>query len=316
MIIPTLDRPVLLARAVRSALGQTLREIEVIVVVDGEDPAVAPALDSIGDPRVCLLGLPRRMGAAAARIGGVIHARADWIAFLDDDDEWLPRKLEIQLEAARQCPDPYPIVACRLLARSEQGDLVWPLRTPAANEPIGDYLFCQSGLRGGEGLLLPSAILTAKSLLSRVPFREELPRHNDVDWLLRAGTVAGVRVAFVPDPAPLAIWHIETSRPRISNSADWEYSLDWIRCSRALVTPRAYASFVLIWVSSTAARGRRWKAFWSLPREAFALGKPRPVDLVAHLLIWLVPRRIRSAISIFLFWRGSQARRALKGTLS
>jgi glycosyltransferase involved in cell wall biosynthesis len=305
VIIPTFHRPRLLLRAVESVLNQTLREIEAIVVIDGEDPETTKALDSIGDLRLRAMTLPPGVGCAGARNAGVGEARGDWVAFLDDDDEWLPRKLEIQIQTARQSAATFPIVACRLIARSEQGDLVWPLRTPAMDEPISDYLFCQSGLRGGEGLILPSAILTTRDLLRRVPFRAELPRHNDVDWLLRASAVAGVRVKFVPSSEPLAVWHIETNRPRISNTADWQYSLDWIRRNRAVVTPRAYASFVLIWASSTAARGRRWKAFWILPREAFALGKPRAVDLLAHLIIWLVPHNVRSSLSVFLAGRGA-----------
>jgi hypothetical protein len=105
---------------------------------------------------------------------------------------------------------------------------------------------------------------------------------------------------FVTDPEPLGIWHMDTDRPRISNAADWRYSLAWIEANRGLVTPRAYGSFLMIWVSSTAARGRCWKALWLLPREAFANGKPRSVDFLAHFLIWFVPRKIRSRTSVFL----------------
>src|ERR1700722_2177113 len=165
VIIPTFHRPRLLLRAVASVLNQTLREIETIVVLDGADPETAQALDSIGDLRLRIIVLPQPVGCAGARNAGVREARGHWVAFLDDDDEWFPRKLETQIQTARQSPATFPIVACRLIARSEQGDLVWPLPTPELDEPISDYLFCQSGLRGGEGLILPSAILTARELL-------------------------------------------------------------------------------------------------------------------------------------------------------
>jgi glycosyltransferase involved in cell wall biosynthesis len=301
VIIPTIHRPQLVLRAVQGVLCQSIRDIEAIVVVDGHDSEALRALSSIDDPRLRVKALSTGTGSAGgARNVGVGEARGRWIAFLDDDDEWFPRKLEIQLQTAEQSPHPNPIVSCRLIARSQEGDLVWPLRTPAIEEPISEYLFCQSGVRGGEGLILPSTVLTTKDLMLRVPFRVDLPRHNDVDWLLRATAVEGVKAMFVPDPEPLVVWHVETNRPRISNTADWRYSLGWIQENRALVTPRAFASFLLIWASSTAARGKGWKAFWILPSEALAKGKPRAVDFVAHFLIWLVPRKIRSSISVFL----------------
>ena len=306
VIIPTARRPNLVLRAIGGALDQTMREIEVIVVVDGPDPETLEALASIADPRLRVVALPANVGAGGARNAGVAEARAGWIAFLDDDDEWFPRKLEIQWQTALQCACPHPIVSCRLLVRSPQGDLVWPRRTPAPGEPISEYVFCQKGLRGGDGLILQPTILTTKDLMLRVPYRQGLPRHNDVDWLLRAAVIEGVQPVFVPDPEPLGIWHMDTGRPRISNTADWRYSLAWANANRGLMTPHAYASFVLIWASSTAARGGCWTAFWKLPWEAFAHGKPRVIDLLAHLIVWLVPVRLRGHLSV---WLGGRRRK-------
>jgi glycosyltransferase involved in cell wall biosynthesis len=300
VIIPTFHRPQLVRRAVEGVLRQSLREIEAIVVVDGHDPEALQALGTVDDARLRVKTLATGLGVAGARNVGVEEARARWIAFLDDDDEWFPNKLAIQVRTAEQCPCLHPIVSCRLIARSEEGDVVWPRRTPAIDEPISEYLFCQSGLRGGDGLVLPSTVLTTKDLLLQVPFRADLPRHNDVDWLLRATAVEGAKVLFVSDPEPLVIWNIETNRPRISNTGDWRYSLGWIQENQRLVTPAAYASFLLIWAGSTAARGRDWKAFWTLPWEALRKGKPRFTDFMAHFLIWLVPRKIRSGVSVLL----------------
>jgi len=300
VIIPTAHRPHLVLRAIRSVLDQTVSEIEAITVVDGPDSETLQALASIGDPRLRVKVLPTRVGASGARNAGVGEARGRWIAFLDDDDEWFPRKLAIQLQTAEQCRCPHPIVSCRFLARGDEGDLVWPRRTPAAGESVAEYLFRQHGLRAGGGILLPSTFLTTTELALRVPFDESVPRHNDVDWLLRAAATAGVKIVFVPETKPLVVWHMETNRPRIGNTDDWRYSLGWIRARRHLTTPRAYASFVLTSTSSTAARGRHWKAFWLLPWEAFAHGKPRPIDLLAHLTIWLVSPKLRVRVSAFL----------------
>ena len=101
VVIPTLRRPALLIRAIRSVLAQTYPRFEIVVVVDGPDLATKEALDTIVDARLRPLQSPQRLGAAMARNLGVSQATGDWIAFLDDDDEWLPKKLEVQVAAAR-----------------------------------------------------------------------------------------------------------------------------------------------------------------------------------------------------------------------
>src|SRR5262249_31733203 len=136
VVIPTRMRPELVPRAVRSALGQTLREVEVIVVVDGPDPSTREALaDQLADSRLRLVELETSGGAPNARNVGAHQATAEWTALLDDDDEWLPEKLATQLALARQAPYQQPIVASRLLMRTPRAELVLPRRLPGLDEP-------------------------------------------------------------------------------------------------------------------------------------------------------------------------------------
>ncbi len=92
-IITTCARSHLVGHAVRSALGQTLRDIEVVVVVDGPDTATQRVLAGMRDERLRVHICPERGGQAAAINKGVAIARGAWTALLDDDDEWLPDKL-------------------------------------------------------------------------------------------------------------------------------------------------------------------------------------------------------------------------------
>jgi glycosyltransferase involved in cell wall biosynthesis len=298
VVIPTRKRPSLVHRAAKSALRQTLKEIEVIVVIDGPDTTTSQALLQVDDPRLNVRTLPQSLGCAGARNTGVSEAKSHWIAFLDDDDEWFPQKLEFQLKTAKQSHHLYPIISCRVISRSEGGDLIWPRRYPKPEEALSEYLFCQRGLFGGEGLVLPSSILTKRDLLQEVPFKSGIWRHDDVDWLLRASKKEGVGVDFVSTSNPLLIWNMENDRNRISNTTDWYFSLSWIQANRHLVTPRAYASFLMIWTSLSAANGRSWKAFWLLPWKAYREGKPRIIDFIAHLVIWLLPAKIRRVITV------------------
>jgi glycosyltransferase involved in cell wall biosynthesis len=102
VVIPSFNRWHTLPRAVRSVLAQTRAPHEVIVVDDGSTDGTADAI-ATDFPAVTLLRQENR-GVAAARNLGVDRARGEWIAFLDSDDEWGPRKLERQLAALAAQP--------------------------------------------------------------------------------------------------------------------------------------------------------------------------------------------------------------------
>jgi glycosyltransferase involved in cell wall biosynthesis len=296
-LVITRQRPDLVVRAVDSVLRQSLPDVEVVVAIDGPDEETRLRLGKITDRRLRVRQLASRMGYGGARNAACGMARGEWVALLDDDDEWSPRKLEIQYAAGRHSPHPYPIVSCRLISRNEAGDLVWPRRYPRPEQPLSEYLFCQRGIFGGEGIVLPSTIFTRRRLFEMVPFRQDLKRHFDVDWLLRASAVPGAAVVFVPERDPLAVWHIGPGRERLSNTDDWRYSASWAKENRHRMTPHAYASFLLIWASLTAAQGRHWESLLPLIREARRNGRPQAIDFIALLAIWLVPERMRRKLT-------------------
>lgn len=97
VITPTLDRLGFLRRALDSLAEQTFEDFEAIVVVDGPSPELASFVASHPDPRVRLVQRETRGGTAAARNSGLEVARGRYIGLLDDDDVWLPTKLERQV---------------------------------------------------------------------------------------------------------------------------------------------------------------------------------------------------------------------------
>lgn len=290
-VIPTRNRPHLITRAVRSALDQTVSPLEVIVVVDGPDESTVKALDRLEDPRLKTVVLPTGLGPAGARNAGVDRAQGRWIAFLDDDDEWLPRKLEVQLEAAGRSRYASPIVTSRFIARTSMGEFVWPRRLPDPSEPLGDYLMVRRGLFLGESWIGTPMLLVKRDLLRKVPFQNGLRVHEDWDWILRAETLEGTGLEFVPEP--LSVCEVQPARISASTAHDWRPGLDWIRASRHLVTPRAYTGFIVTILSPVAARSSEWKAFWPLLREIARHGRSRPIDLLLFAGMWLVPQRAR-----------------------
>jgi glycosyltransferase involved in cell wall biosynthesis len=291
VVIPTRGRPSLVRRAVESALGQTWAALEVVVVLDGPDEATRRALEGVNDDRVRVVELAVRLGGAAARNAGVQAAFGEWVAFLDDDDLWMPHKLEAQLGRAEDSAYRFPILCSQVVARAPAAEYVWPHRQPAPGEALCDYLFVRRGLFQGEGLIQSSMILAPRALLLATPFDPSLPCHQDWDWVLHAGAIDGAGVEFVSEP--LAVWHIEEDRARVSGGTDWQASLRWIDGLRHAVTPRAYASFVLTSVSARAARAGAWWAGPQLLWRAVRFGQPRLVSLVVFVGIWLVPQPLR-----------------------
>jgi len=297
VVIPTINRPQLVTGAVASALRQSLREIEVIVVVDGPDEATRQVLQAIDDPRLRVLPLPENVGLGEARRAGTDAARGQWVALLDDDDAWLPRKLEIQLDTARHSRFRQPIVTCRVLACRQHGQVVRPQRCLARGEVLSEYLFCKRGPLGYEGLILPSTILAPRDLFCETRFRYRGASFEGSDWLLRVIQREGVGVEFTPIPEPLVLWNCDQTRTRMSASRNWRASLDWADAQASLLTPRARAGFILNRVSLEARRAGDASAFWLLSREAFRRGRPTVSNMLAHIITWLLPLRMRASIA-------------------
>lgn len=102
VVTPTYGRPQFLAAAIESALSQSHPPFEIIVVDDASPDDVEGTLAEFADPaRIRYVRQERNMGANAARNRGVALAKGRFVAFLDDDDVWLPKKTELQLVALK-----------------------------------------------------------------------------------------------------------------------------------------------------------------------------------------------------------------------
>ncbi len=291
-VITTRGRASLLPRALLSALDQTHPPEEVVVVVDGPDEDTEDFLSSVVDPRLRVITLDQSAGGCAARNIGVVAASTDWIAFLDDDDEWMPDKLSTQLELAAQSTAQYPIISCRVAATTPQGKtFLWPRRAKYPNEHLSNYLLARKTWTQGEGLVTTSMLMAPRELFLRMPFTAGLARHQEWDWLLRATASAEVELLIAWDV--LATWNIEGERISISQGNDWRNSFKWIISMKERVTPRAYASFLMVLVSAIAAREGDSSALWTILEEARRSGRPGTIDYGLMAAMWLLPQKTR-----------------------
>ena len=113
VLIPCYRCEATVGRAVQSALAQSMRALEVIAVDDASGDGTGRALEAMrGDARLKVITLARNGGAAAARNAAWEAARGEFVALLDADDAWHPRKLEIQLGFMRAHPE-FPMTAHR-----------------------------------------------------------------------------------------------------------------------------------------------------------------------------------------------------------
>lgn len=191
VIIPTYNRADTVLRAVASALAQTHQDLEVLVVDDGSSDNTLALLASISDRRLRVLQHSINRGAAAARNTGIAAADARYIAWLDSDDAWYPRKLELQLDRLRSTSRA-EAVSCHAVLLHLLDHGVDRVRTPA-------QAACWQ-----RGLLLNCDLSPGSTLLARRdafettgPLDETLPRFEDWDWLLRYATLGG-SIALLP----------------------------------------------------------------------------------------------------------------------
>lgn len=186
VIIPSYKRDTVLG-AVKSVLDQTHKNIELLVVDDCSPKPVKDILSSIIDPRLRVIRQEKNSGVSAARNQGVKEARGDFIAFLDDDDKWLPRKLERQLE---------------IMEKTGSDASVTQFFREAANKVTQEKGFKGSvpiwAKVSGMAVLIGSGMVIRKDKFLEVgPFNEKLPRAEDWDWLVRSRKMP---LTFIDEP--------------------------------------------------------------------------------------------------------------------
>jgi glycosyltransferase involved in cell wall biosynthesis len=254
-IIPTRNRPEIVCRAVRSVLAQTYTNLEVIVVVDGPDPATVSALEALHTSQLRIIALDSNVGGSEARNIGIRASRGKWVALLDDDDEWLPLKIEQQVRQALEVDCALVFVGCQFIARDRFGDRIRPHKAYDPARSFSDYLFCRDSLRVGTGYMQTSTWLISSPLAKAVPFTPGLKRNQDSDWMLHAMAVPGAQFRLVSEP--LTIFHSEEEIGRISKKPDWMFQYTWGVSNRAYFSNDAFAFFLCTICAEDAAKQKK-----------------------------------------------------------
>ena len=206
VIIPTRNRAGLIGEAIESALAQTVLPVEVIVIDDGSSDNTCEVVGKYGDQ---VLYIRREgQGEPTASNTGIRAARGRYVARLDDDDLWLPDKLEAQSAALRRVPDA-ALVFGRMESFRPDGSIheVWPDAElpgcepvpPAVDDEDAVYLcgpqFVRTLLR--RDLIPHSSVLVRRDVLVESGgYDEALPYCDDWDLWIRIA-LAGHRIVYV-----------------------------------------------------------------------------------------------------------------------
>jgi len=304
-------------RAIESARRQTYRPIQIVVVVDGPDEASVKALRGVQDEHLKIVALQENVGGSEARNTGVRESSGEWIALLDDDDEWMPEKLEKQMALVQSLPNKRAFVACKFTERNGDEVRTYPLRLPESGESIDNYMCRPRGLRTGGELLQTSTLLVPRALLMEVPFVRGLKRGQEFIWLVEANSRGGA--AFYVVPEILSFFNAEgfSDAFRVSSKPKWQSFYTCLQSIKHLFDRSAYAYCIATRVLTDAiACDEPWRVKLSLLKDCVLNGGLSPHCVAVFLYIWMLPpatrRRLGEGLRLVKRSVSSQSRRVVE----
>ena len=183
VIIPTYNREAVIGRAIESVLKQTYPHFELIIIDDGSTDQTKQVVEQIVDERIRYILLEENGGVGHARNVGIAEAKYDYIAFLDSDDEWLPQKLELQMEKLLDSSTGFGAVYCRMGGNDRTGK---PYIFPPYNMErsiLEGKLFPNMLM---QNLIGTPTVLVRRDCIEKVGgFKEALICLEDWEWILR-----------------------------------------------------------------------------------------------------------------------------------
>lgn len=208
VVIPSYDRPDTLERAIRTVLNQTYDNIEIIIVETppSENSELEPKYNDTDGTPITHIHTPADVNSLEARNIGMRRADGKYIAFLDDDDEWLPEKTVIQVEELLSSPSEIGASVTGNRKIGPDGD-ERNLYVPPRPDNTVKYQLCWN-IGTFSMLMIHSAILDTVGFLD-----EEIEGCADQDFLVRIAQ----EYDFAIVDSPLVLKHAD-DQPQLSES--------------------------------------------------------------------------------------------------
>ena len=209
VVITTYNRPSYLRKAVESVRRQTYEPLELIVV---DDHSEVPAERVLGDVslerfhEVKLIRHVENRGANAARNTGIRATSGEYIAFLDDDDQWVPEKVARQVEVFQEDDDIGVTYTALRTVNVQDAGVAIPPRVEGDITPV---LLCRNVI----GTL--SAVMVSADIAREVKLDEQFPSWADLEWYINLSR----RTKFRRISEPLVIYEYD-SHNRLSEDLE------------------------------------------------------------------------------------------------
>ena len=200
VVLTTCNRARFLQRAVQSVLAQTWTDFELIIVDNASRDETPRIVKGFADPRIRYVRHAVNLGGPAARNTGIKQARGRYVAFLDDDDQWLPSKLEAQVRKMEDAPPEVGLIYTGTEVIDEQTGALYRRYVPVFRGDVYQRLLM------GTILGSVSSVLVRRACFDRVGFfDEELKSCQDWDMWLRLAE--HVQFDYVPEVLTRISWH-------------------------------------------------------------------------------------------------------------
>ncbi len=179
VVIPTHNRAELLPLAVRSVLEQTFQDFEIIIVDDASKDNTKEVVQGFKDDRIKFLHRDTCGGDAVARNLGIAISKGEYIALLDDDDQWAPEKLEQQVNIfLNSLPNVGAVYTGRVNIDGKTGEMLDVILAKKKGFLFDEFL--------NHFFITTSSVMLRKECFNKVGlFDENIPYNSDFDMWIR-----------------------------------------------------------------------------------------------------------------------------------
>ncbi|MFH1127766.1 MAG: glycosyltransferase [archaeon] len=180
VIIPTYNRAELLSSAITSVLNQTFQDFEIIIVDDASKDNTQEVISKFNNRKIKYLYHETNRGEAGARNTGILNSNGQYIAFLDDDDEWFPEKLRVQVDILEKSMSKVGLVYSGYVVIDRNTQKILNKRIPMHRGPVYEDMLYRNFIGA------PSTVILRRECIERIGlFDENIAYGLDHDLWIR-----------------------------------------------------------------------------------------------------------------------------------